>query len=249
MNRRILAIILAVLLAVVGTTAVLIYVNQADARALEGQQAVSVLIAKEPIPAGVTAKAAMSVLAKEQLPARSVPSDALHTIEKDQLDLVTSMNIAQGQVLTRTMLVRESKQNDIVLPKGKLAVTIQVEPGSLGEVPLRRGFKVAIFDTFPAAAGAGGFTPASGDSASGNQATRLLLPKVEVISVIADKKKKDSALGKFLVTVAVSQTQAEKLIHALNTGTVSIAQVNDDSKVAPSIGIDTFHLFETGTGS
>lgn len=252
MNRRIVAIIVAVLLAVLGTTAVLLYVSNADARALEGQQPRTVLVAAKPVPAGTSARDLKEYVVAEQIPATSAPASALERIEESQHDLVTSTTLAQGQLITKRLLVEPSTKDAIVLPEGKLAVSIPVLGGEQAGSSLKPGFKVAVFNTFTVAPGKPKYTPSGEQLTFGedkNQGTRLLLPKVEVISVIADKKKKDSALGKFLVTVAVSQTQAEKLIHALNTGTVSIAQVNDDSKVAPSIGIDTFHLFETGTGS
>lgn len=252
MNRRIVAIMLAVLLAVLGTTAVLFYVNKADARALEGQKAVSVLVAKEPIPAGTTAKLAKTVLSPERMPAASVPSDALSRIDDDLAELVTSKDLAPGELLTRRMLVKESNQSAIVLPEGKLAVTIPVEANSIGEVPLQAGFQVAVFNTFDVGSENGGFTPAAGKDATGNQATRLLLPKVQVISVVAqkasadEKSAKSSGFDMHLVTVAVTQAEAERLIHVLKTGQVSLAQVNDESKVARSRGVDNVHLFANG---
>lgn len=250
MNRRVLTIILAVLLAVLGTTAVLFYVNKADARALAGQKAVTVLVASKPIPAGTTAKNLKSFLVKENMPAVSVPTDALSTIGKDVSEFVTSANIAQGQLLTRRMLVKPSTQNEIVLPAGKLAVTIPVAAGSQSGDQFRPGFKVALFNTFTVGGDKNGFTPSGEQLAFGpdkNQATRLLLPEVEVIGITAETAKKNgkSGFGKFLVTVAVTQGEAEKLIHALNTGTISLAQVNDESKVGPGRGIDTLHLFQS----
>lgn len=253
MNRRILTIILAVLLAVLGTTAVLIYVNKADARALDGKEAVSVLVAKQPIAAGTAVKYAKVLLAKENMPAAAVPSDALRTLEQKLDEYVTSTEIAPGQLLTRRMLVKESKQNDFVLPAGKLAVTIPIESGSVGEVPLQPGFKVAIFNTFDVGSERNGFTPAAGEDSSGNQATRLLLPMVEVISVVAQTAKsgeksstKSNGFGQHLVTVAVTQSEAERLIHVLKTGNLSLAQVNDESKVTRSRGVDNLHLFTAG---
>ncbi len=254
MNRRIVAIIVAVLLAVVGTTAVLIYVNNADARALEGKEPVPVLVAEEAIPAGTTAEAAKSLLRAENMPAESVPSDALGSIDANLEKLVTSAPLAPGQLLTRSMLVERSTQESIALPNGKLAVTIPVEAGNQGEDQLTSGLQVAVFDTFTVEQGAGpGFIP-SGERLTfkkgNNHATRLLLPKVEVIDVVAEKSRDEEAsssgFGKYLVTVAVTQEEAEKLIHALNTGTVSLAQVNDDSKVRPDAGVDNRNLFNKG---
>lgn len=249
MKRRIITIIVAVLLAMFGTVAVLLYVNQADARALEGMQAETVLVATKPIPAGTTGKAAKTSLRQERMPADAVPTDAVSEIDDDLEKLVTSADIAQGQLLTRTMLVKKSERDEIVLPDGKLAVTIEVQAGSQGEDQLKPGFKVAVFDTFTVAGGEPKFTPNGerlkfGDDK--NQATRLLLPKVEVIGVTAEKKgdKAGSGFGKYLVTVAVTQSEAERLIHAMQTGTLSLAQVNHGSVVKPGKGVDNNELFE-----
>lgn len=253
MNRRILSIILAVLLAVLGTTGVLIYVSKADARAIADQKAVSVLVAKKPIPAGTAMKYAKVYLARENMPAAAVPSDVLRTVDPDMEDLVTSSDVAQGQLLTRRMLVRESKRNAFVLPAGKLAVTIPIDAGSLGAVPLQPGFKVAVFNTFEVGSEANGYTPTAGGESSGNQATRLLLPRVEVIGVSSQRAKSkesqsttSSGFEKLLVTVAVTQAEAERLIHVLETGNVSLAQVNDESRVQRGGGVDNKHLFTSG---
>lgn len=248
MKRRIITIFVAVLLAMVGTVAVLVYVNQADARAIEGVQAETVLIATKPIPAGTSAKAAQTSLRQEQMPADSVPSDAVSEIDEDLENLVTSADIAQGRLLTRTMLVKKSERDEIVLPEGKLAVTIEVEAGSQGDDQLKPGFKVAVFDTFTVAGGQPKHTPNGEGLKFGedkNQATRLLLPKVEVIGVAAEKAgEKSKGFGKYLVTVAVTQAEAERLIHAMQTGTVSLAQVNDGSDVKSGKGVDNNELFK-----
>ena len=58
MTRRILTIVLAIVLAIIGTGAVLIYAKGADQRALAGQKAVTVLVATQQIPAGTSASTA-----------------------------------------------------------------------------------------------------------------------------------------------------------------------------------------------
>ena len=82
MKRRVLTVTLALLLAVLGTGAVLAYVHGANARAVAGAKAVPVLVAQQPIPAGTSASAALheGLLASQQLPASSVPSNAVSAI-------------------------------------------------------------------------------------------------------------------------------------------------------------------------
>lgn len=247
MNRKIIAISVAVLLAVLGTTAVLLYVNSADSRALAGQEARTVLVATETIPEGTSAAVARASLRAERMPVSSIPRDALTQLDKSDQKLVTSTNMAPGQLLTRRLLVTQSQKGAIALPKGKLAISIPVNGAEQTGAELKPGFQVALFNSFTVGGKKGGYTPdgSSVKTLGGtDQATRLLLPRVDVISIIRDKKNDDGGnLGKFMVTVAVDQKDAEKLIHALATGLVSIAQINDDSHVSETGGTDTAHLF------
>jgi len=59
-KRRVLAVALAVLLALIGIVAVLAYVHKANERAIAGLKAVTVLAASQRIPAGTSASAAQS---------------------------------------------------------------------------------------------------------------------------------------------------------------------------------------------
>src|SRR5262245_26764038 len=54
MQSRVLAILIAVVLALVATMAMVVYVNGADRRAVAGQEPVWVFVAKKPIKAGTS---------------------------------------------------------------------------------------------------------------------------------------------------------------------------------------------------
>ena len=129
MKRRVLTVVVAVLLAVLGTAAVLAYVRQADNRALEGQKAVTVLIAQKVIPSGTSANTAVQdgLLTSQRLPASSVPVDALTSITPALGPLVTSAVVQPGQVLLRPMLVTPAQATAtgaLAIPRGMVAVTI-----------------------------------------------------------------------------------------------------------------------------
>jgi len=49
--------------------------------------------------------------------------------------------------------------------------------------------------------------------------------------------------GSLLVTVAVDQAEAERLVHAVQTGTLYLALVNDATKVSPGPGVNNKSLF------
>ena len=79
MNRRIIAILAAIVLAVTGAFLVLLYARSADNRAIAGQQPTKVYIATKVIPAGTTLKDAQrtGLLVETQAAAMGVPVTTL----------------------------------------------------------------------------------------------------------------------------------------------------------------------------
>lgn len=266
MSRRILLIASTLLLAVVGAGAVLLYVGHADARAVAGKQAVTVLVAAKKVAAGTSAGDAdrNGLLRSEVMPAETVPSDAVTDVGGDLAGLVASGDIQPGQLLLRPMFVAEqARAGGLALPDGTIAVSVAVTGAQRVAGYVRPGSKVAVFDTFNVLEGSAGHTPA-GDGLQKqhqfDQATRLLLASVEVVAIgqqtaaTGDGSAKssgalaaDNATGvtgdTVLVTVAVDQGQAEKLIHAAQTGAIYLALVTDSSKTAPGAGVDNRTVF------
>jgi pilus assembly protein CpaB len=255
MKRRVLTIALAVALAVLGTVAVLVYVNQADARAVAGQQAVTVLVANETIPSGTKASDAMSSLRKETLPASSVSSDAVAEITADQDSLVTSTNLSSGQLLLKSMLVpAEQASGALAIPKGKVAVTITLCKAEMVAGNVRVGSQVTVFGTVVAG---GNSEPTAQPNCTGQHKqqvsgkgignTRVVIPKVQVLAIGPapsatsedDSKTNNAAVGSStqndmtLVTFAVNQDDAERLILLTQTGLPSLAVHGPDAEIKP----------------
>jgi pilus assembly protein CpaB len=236
MKRRGLTIALAVLLAILGTAGVLAYVDHANARALAGQRAVSVLVAKSLIPAGTTAASAQvqGLLTTEQLPAASVPADALGAVTSDVSALVTDAAVQPGQLLLRPMFVTAAQTtNGLAVPVGMFAVAIQFCVPEAVAGNLQPGSKVAVFDT--TVSGGSGLTAQAACSgthqlvAGQTTSTRLVLPKVTVLSVgqaSAGTQNGSSSGGNIdLITLAVSQADAEQLIAISENGLPYLALV------------------------
>jgi pilus assembly protein CpaB len=247
-KRRILTVVLAIVLAIVGTGLVLVYVNQANSRAIAGQKAVSVVVAQRLIPAGTSAGEAQSegLFGTETLPAKSVPSNAVQSISPDLSTLVASADIQPGQLVLRPMLVTAnlaSATGGIVVPSGMEAVTISLCLPEAVANYIHPGSKVAVFDTFNAASGGVG----DGSACSGNHTqqapqakTGLLLASAEVLSVgpaqaqtnsngssttatstafsQGSSSASTSSQGTTLVTLAVSPFNAKRLISLTITG-------------------------------
>jgi pilus assembly protein CpaB len=247
MKNRALIVILAVLLAVCGSAGVFLYVRNADSRAIAGQQAVTVLVAKERIPAGTTADSVMKLVDRQQMPKSSVPENVVSELDTSLAGLVTSSELAEGQLVTRALFTEAaSLAKGISIPDGMIAVTVPTEAWQRAGGLIQKGSKVAVFDTFTVMDGKGN-TPA-GDGLSKqyerNQSTRLLLTGLEVLSVVDEKKAaEDGDVGKAIVTVAVKQADAEKLIHGQQTGTLYFALLGGKSEIAPGNGVDNRSLF------
>jgi pilus assembly protein CpaB len=249
----VLAIALAGMLALLGIVAVLAYVRNADNRALQRYHVVSVLVAKQPIPAGTTAEAAISggLLGTEKFPVGSVPPGALRQIGHADSKLVTSAPIGQGQLLLQSMLVQKSQGAvPLAIPAGKEAVSVAV--CLAGDVAgyVQPGAKVAIYNTGGIKAPLQFSCTSHEPPSKGGVATTVVLPNVEVLSVIANPTSSQlsssnsspigtsgvaststSAQGLVLVTLVVSSTQAPTLISASNSGELTLALLTPTTTV------------------
>ena len=252
MRRRALTIALAVLLAILGTAGVLAYVNHANARALAGQKPVTVLIAKSLIPSGTSAAAAQQqgLLGTETLPATSVPANALTSITPDISSLVTDSNVQPGQLLLRPLLVAAAQvTSGLAIPSGMVAVAVMfcVPEAVAGNV--HPGSQVAVFDTVAqGSSSAGNQGACSGQrqqTSAANATTKLILPRVTVLSVGPATPSSQSGSGApssaatsntaqndELVTLAVDQQDAERLIVLTEAGLPYLALVNASSSLS-----------------
>lgn len=258
MKRRVVTIVLAVALAVLGTGAVLVYVNRADARAVAGQQAVTVLVADKTIPSGTTAKDAKALLRKETLPAASVPSDAVTEISLAQEALVTSSDLSAGQLLRSSVLVTaEQSTGGLKIPEGKVAVTITLCTPEAVAGNIRAGSDVTVFGTVVAGSSDASAQPnCSGQHkqqiGKGVGNTRVVIPKIRVLSIgpaaaSATDTVKDTGIAasnsqqadRILVTFAAGQDDAERLILLTQTSLPYLGllgpkpQVKNDDHLVP----------------
>jgi pilus assembly protein CpaB len=260
MNRRLISVLLALVLAAVGTAAVLLYLRAADDRAIEGKQARTVLIAEKQIPAGTSGQTLLKngYVRKDHMPAETLPSGALQGLDEVHT-LVTTAGVQKGQLLLKAMFGTEVKNvGGLAIPPDKMAITARVKSTVFGPATVQAGARVAIFYTY---------TPwdnehrnsVSGGLVKGqkvNSVTRVLMPNVEVISVgPAPANDGPTTTGlpgtnanassdQLSVTLAVNQEEAQKLAHAVAIGgELNIALLGDPSVVKPDDGVDNHQLF------
>jgi pilus assembly protein CpaB len=267
MSRRIGIGIAALLLAVVGTVAVLAYARGADQRALKGQQAVSAYIVRKDVPAGTTVHDAVSkgLIVKELVASKGVPEGAMTSVSgTDQL--VATTDLVPGEVVLSSVFGTQAAVNgQILVPAGKMAVSVALDDAAHVGQFLAVGGHVAIFDTFNVREKTPGLTPAGDHVADQHpyvRATRVLVPDVVVLavgdtSVAPSSTSKsnstsssgtqlasdNSPTGTELVTLAVTQDEAARIIHAERTGTMTFALLSSGTTATPSGGISDPNLF------
>ncbi|MDQ1729874.1 MAG: pilus assembly protein CpaB [Pseudonocardiales bacterium] len=254
MNRRILMIAAAVILALLGTGAVYSYVKNADTRALAGKQAVNVLITVKRIPAGTTASDVRSggYTRTDHLPSDATPQGSVSVIDTAWDSQVTTTDVQPGQVVLRAMFgTKQPTTSGLAIPGKMVAVSIKLSTDGDVAGYVQPGSQIAIFDTFILLDGKG--VPSgnkTGGDKNDNWATKLLLPRVDVLAVSQSAPQgtkgngsspvtsTDPSTAMLLVTVAVSQQDAERLIHVARTGMPYAALLSNDSLIAPGPGVD-----------
>jgi pilus assembly protein CpaB len=240
MNRRRVLLLVAAVIAAVGTLLVFLYVRGADTRADTRYDAVQVLRVVKPITAGETVEAAQeagkiesgSVAKKDLLP------DAL-TGTESVTGKIAVTDMYPGEQLIGSKFGATGSSNGLAIPKGKIAMSVNLSDPARVAGFVNPGDKVAIFMT---------------GSDSKGSFTRLLLPNVQVIgagtTTVVSTTTTDATgaqvaeqLPKTLLTLAVSQPDAEKVLFASSSGELAFGLLNTDSQVAPSQGVNSDNLF------
>jgi len=151
MTRRIVAAVVALLIALVGAVAVVGYARAADERALAGQEAVRVYVARREVPAGTTAAKAVDdgLIVQELIARKAVPQDALTEVDQGYGQLVATSTLQPGELVVRTRFgARGTTTGALLVPEGLFAVSVALEdPAHVGPF-VTVGSHVTIFDTF-----------------------------------------------------------------------------------------------------
>ncbi len=232
MGRRTVLLIVALLVAALGTTLVWMYANRAEEAAQAGQSPVEVLVATTGIPAGTTG-GSISELAYAELktlPAASIPAEALSDLTPVR-DLVAVGSIFEGQVLLRPMFDTSTLlATGLTLPEGTMAVSISLGDPQRVAGFVKPGSEVAIFVT------------AEGVGDEAELQTAVLLESVPVAAVGpttvsqaatgSSEGTNPEAIPTAILTLALTQEQAQKVIQGQSVGSLYFGLLNQESEVS-----------------
>jgi pilus assembly protein CpaB len=254
MGRRSILLIVAVVIAALGATMIFLYVQGIDNRAEAGQEPVQVLAATEKIEAGESIETATDA---GKLDLISVPKDdvvpgALTNTDSLSGQIALAPIYPQEQILA-AKFGAVGTETQINIPDGSMAVSVNLSDPARVAGFVSPGSKVAIFFTGAPDAAASAQSGQAPGSTSGF--TRLLLPEVDVIGVgtttVLTSTTTDASgaatteqLPKTLLTLSLTQEQAQKVIFAQGNGELALGLLNDKSKVRPDGGTDFRTLFK-----
>ncbi len=242
MGRRTALLIVAALIATLGTGMVFLYVRGADSRAEANQQPVQVLKAVARIEPGETMADAQAA-GKIQLgnvPKVQVLPGAVNSASGLEKQVALGTIYPNEQIISAKFGSAGDQQN-LTIPDGNVATSVNLSDTGRVAGFVSPGAEVAIFLT-------------THDDNSLPDATRLLLSKAKVIAVgdttvVSTTKTTETGdktieeLPKTLFTLALSQNDAQKLTFAASRGDLSFALLNDKSKIKPNEGVQPKNLF------
>lgn len=236
MKSRLLAGVAAVVLAIIGILLVFSYAQAADTRAMQKMEPVKVLVVQKPVPAGTSAEALTKLVAVEELPRTGVPESALASLEA-QAGKVTSTDLVPGEQLLSERLIDPATLDvpgSVPVPKGLQEVTFALEPQRLIGGRIVAGDTVGLFVTFKGVD--------TKDSAAPSTTGRVL-HKVLVTSLQRAEATQATApaspdtpnpqalpAGGMLVTVAVGDSAAAKIIYSAEHGSIWLTKEPADAK-------------------
>ncbi|WP_162249786.1 MULTISPECIES: Flp pilus assembly protein CpaB [unclassified Nocardioides] len=242
MVHRKFLLIGAVLAAVAGTALVFLYVRGADARAESRFDTVQVLRANAPIAVGesITAASQGGKLALANVPRDQVLPDAVTSIEGLGKQVALVPIYPGEQIVTAKFGSDAAPPSALQIPKGQMAMSVNLTDPARVAGFVNPGSQVAIF--------------VNGTEPEGDPYTRLLLDRVTVIGVgsttpVSTTTTDDAgqatteALPRTLLTVAVDQEDAQRLLYAVTNGELAFALLTDGSTIAPGPPVTADNLF------
>jgi pilus assembly protein CpaB len=249
MGRRTVLLIVAVVIALLGAGLVFLYVQGLENDSVADQAPRRVLVATELISPGEAIADAQS----------AGKVDFANVAAEDILDgALSSTDTLEGTVALTTLYPQEQiisakfgepgQHQDLTIPKGKIAVSVQLTDPARVAGFVVPGSEVAVF--------ASGTSTDAGGTTLGNF-TRLLLPSAEVIgvgqtallsttTVVEDGAAQTvEEIPKTILTLALSVEDSERVLFAARApGELAFGLLTDKSDVAKSDGVTSTNLFK-----
>jgi pilus assembly protein CpaB len=240
MNRKILGFLAALVLAGIGTAALVVYVESAKDKAVAGEALVDVYVVSETIPKGTPVGDITGSVDVTRVPAKVRVDDAVTDLDGLGDDLVAAVDLQAGEQLLNSRLVSASQLTRGSVPAGLQELTVSLDPTRAVGGALSVGDTVGVVLSFEP------FDLPDTDNQSPNM-THLTFHKVLVTAVqFADgegpttsedgdddadeeTEAETAPTNQVLVTLALSSPQVEQVVFAAEFGHIWLTAENADA--------------------
>ncbi len=223
MNRRrkMMGIIASVVMAAVGTGLLIAYVRSAEDRALNGENAVDVLVVTETIPKGTKAEDVAAKVKKEQVPSKVLAQGAVADL-RSLNGLVAGGEMLPGEQVVQSRFAAAAATVMATPAPGSLKVTVAMDALRAIGGQIRAGDSVGVVASF-----------------TEPETSHLILQKVPVTDVrteagvaVTGKPDGTAVTGRLWVTLAVDAPSVERVVFAAEHGTMWLAWEPKDANEA-----------------
>lgn len=232
-SRRVRALVAAMVMATIGTIVLVVFVNSAEDRALEGEEVVEVLVVQEDVPAGTPVASLEGLVETERVPTKVVNDGAVGDLSQ-LAGLVTSVNLIPGDQLTVARFSTPEQfspsRSTVKVPTGLLEITVTLDPSRTVGGTLRPGDTVAVIASF--------------DDTTGLVLHKVLVTNVQGAPLAAPAETTDGSTasnrpaapeGSLLVTLAVDSKAAQRVAFSAEFGTIYLAREPADAPAGATI--------------
>jgi pilus assembly protein CpaB len=243
MDRRRILLVVAVLVAALGSALVFLYTKGADTRAEQRFDTVEVLRATAVITPGETFEDAQ---AAGKLALQPVAQDSLLDGYQTTTDSLAG-TVALGTIFPGEQIIAAKfgasavAQSSLQVPDNLMSATVNLTDPARVAGFVNPGSQVAVFYT-------------GADPQTGENFTRLLFDRVTVVAVGSTTPVSTTTtdptgaqtteqLPRTLITLALDQKQVEKVTYAASNGELSFALLTDKSTVQADQGVNAANLF------
>jgi pilus assembly protein CpaB len=239
MKRKIIGVLAALVLAGIGTTALVAYVESAKDQAVAAEALVDVYVVNSTIPKGTSAGDIAQSVKVTQVPAKVLVDDAVTDLDAIDEDLVAAVDLEAGEQLLSSRLVPASQLGRASVPAGLQELTVSLDPTRAVGGSLSVGDTVGVVLSFEP------FDLPGTDDQSANT-THLTFHKVLVTAVQfaegdgatattdgedtdGDTAAEPAPTSQVLVTLALSSPQVEQLVFGAEFGHIWLTAENAEA--------------------
>lgn len=259
MNKKVVGVAAAVVMAIIGTIVLVAFVQGAEDRALDGEELVSVLVTEQQIPAGTPVAELEDIVQTEEIPEKIAPDGVVSDLVQ-VTGQVTAVDILAGETLLAGRFVQPDqfspRRGSVEVPEGLLEVTVAMSQEQfVGGTPVP-GDTVAVIVNGPREdfipftqdpLGGAPVDPATGASQQGLTLTKIIVQQALVTNVQGNPlpeaatqaqtatERVAPAAGSLLITVALDGPDTERLLYVRDAQSLNanlhMAVHNGDAQV------------------